>query len=142
MPFPLIWEEDIKYFHIEDATGELWESSQINPVNVIRTNERWGVMLKWKTTGGLNDVLAGNWIIKCLVEEMGASEAPDLPSFQLPVEPAPYDYSYKCEFAAGLLKPGVYKLVVAITVVGEKNLPGPFALLGDGPLFQVYDFPG
>ena len=76
-----------------------------------------------------------------MVEAMGPPEAPYLKTYDLPVVAQPHYYEQNCRFEAYTLKPGIYKLVVAITMIGDNNRPGPFALLGDGPLFQVYEFP-
>ena len=121
-PFPMEWEENIKYFTIVNAQCTLWEGNPINPVNIIRTNEKWGVLFEWETLHGLNYIFAGEWECKVLVEAMGPSEGPELPSKSEKCVCAPNKYTVNLEFPAGSLKPGAYKLATTVTMKGPNTM--------------------
>jgi hypothetical protein len=141
MGFQLKVEEDISNF---DLSGEceVWESAPANATNIINTAQDWGVKFDWKTAGIMAGSLAGTWWVTVYLEKMGPQEAPDVPSQDVPyvTTTLPQNYSKTITIAKNSVPPGLYLLTTAITMNGPLPLqiPTPIAMMGNGPLIQVY----
>lgn len=112
------------------------------PAQIIRTDQAWDVLFKWSTTGSLPYLMSGKWLLRVLLEEMGQGEsglAPQYSQVEVPFVSAPYNYTRYIHIPAGQVKPGVYKVVATITMVGPSNVPGPIAGFGEGDMVQFYN---
>jgi hypothetical protein len=112
------------------------------PSNIIRTNQSWSVKFDWTTSGPLNYLMNGKWIMKVYLEKMGAGEV-DLPaslsSKTAAFVSAPNSYSNTITVPAGNVPEGLYKIAVSLTMVGPTGTPGPIAGFAEGELVQFYD---
>ncbi len=140
MPFK--FEELLPFFSL-NGTCEVFEHTPPGgpPTQIIRTDQAWDVLFKWTTTGSLNYIMCGNWHLCVLLEEMGCGEFCLDPAYcriNVPFVSSPNSYSYRLHIPAGKVKPGVYKLVATITMVGPGGIPGPIAGFCDGEMLQFY----
>jgi hypothetical protein len=137
------FEELLPYFDLS-GTCEVFEQTPPGgaPTQIIRTDQAWGVEFKWDTSGPLNYVMCGKWILRVLLEEMGCGEfclEEGLSKAEVDFVCGPHHYEYKFNIPAGKVRPGVYKLVATITMVGPCNIPGPIAGFCEGKMLQFYD---
>ncbi len=145
MAVPMKFEELLPLFAMNGTCEALEHNSPglpTVPAQIIRKDQAWDVYFKWNTTGALNYIMGGKWHLRVLLEEMGVGET-GLPAqySQAVVNfvSAPNAYSYLMHIPANVVRPGVYKLVATITMVGPSNVPGPIAGFGEGDMLQFYD---
>ena len=135
--------------------GEIWaavyERGGISPTNVIRIDQSWGVIVKWKTSGCLARMICGKWRLQLCLESIG----PGL-EMRLPAEPKCVDLEpcsgkddshtiyYKCHIE---IPPGTvtadhcsipYKLVTTLTYLEPCGTPGPIAAYVEGQILQFF----
>jgi hypothetical protein len=143
-PFPLIPEEDLSNFELS-GTCTVWETAPEIASNIINTNQDWGVIFDWKTSGSMAGSLSGTWTVWVYLERMGPLEGPNVPSEDEPFVAASsaHNYSKTIKIAKNTVPVGLYKLTTAVTMRGPNpdQIPTPIAMLGDGPLIQVYKVP-
>lgn len=118
--------------------------SESAPVNgsgkIVRTTEDWQVDVNWNTSGPLNNIMAGKWKLAVLLEKMGHGEfALANNEAEEAFVSAPHAYSKTFNFAAGSVPPGLYRVLVTVTMVGPANAPGPIAGYEDLGMVQFYD---
>jgi hypothetical protein len=135
MDFPMVCQEILPWFGLT-AKGTLWERTPESPTNIIHTNEQWGVVVQWKTTGPLNHLISGAWKLDCYLEKMGPGEAPTLPPATVAFVSRPNDYRAVLTFPP--MAEGVYKLATTITMKGPLGVPGPIAAMGEGPMIEFF----
>ena len=146
MAAPMLFEETLSFFSL-NGTCEVFEHAPpgqqaVLPARNIRTDQAWDVRFKWNATGGLTNVMAGTWKLGILLEKYGAEEAglpPEYATTLVKFESKPFSYDKIVHIPAGKVKPGVYKIVATITMVGPLGEPGPMAGFGEGDLLQFYD---
>ncbi len=112
------------------------------PTQIIRTDQAWDVRFRWATQGALNYVLAGKFQLRVLLEEIGVGETNLPPAYstaEVNFVSAPSNYERILHIPAGIVRPGVYKLVATITMVGPSNVPGPIAGFGEGEMLQFFN---
>ena len=138
MATPITSEELLPFFGYNGNVGII--TAATGATSIVRTVEAWSVKFDWTTTGFLNFLMAGNWNLQVLLEQMGPGE------FTLPggtaIEPfvsAPNAYSKTINFVAGLVPPGLYRVSVIITMKGPSNHPGPITGYADLGLLEFYD---
>jgi hypothetical protein len=140
-PFNLIPEEDISNFDLS-GTCTVWESAPANATNIINTSQEWGVIFNWITAGSMAGSLSGKWTVTVYLERMGPQEGPDVPPEDVPYVTTvlPQNYSKTITIHANTVPVGLYKLTTAVTMRGPLPLeiPTPIAMVGDGPLIQIY----
>jgi hypothetical protein len=137
----LIPEEDISNFDLA-GTFTVWENTPANTSNIINTSQDWGVKFDWTTSGSMAGSLSGTWTVNVYLEQMGPGEGPAVAPQDVPyvTTTLPQNYSKIITIAKNTVPPGLYKLAVAVTMRGPLPLqiPTPIAMMGDGPLIQVY----
>jgi hypothetical protein len=138
MSIPMTSEEMLPWFSIQGEC-DVYEVPSWNPATVIRTDQDWGVKFHWKTTGGLNHLLAGKFCLQVLLEKYGPQEGPTIPVKECQFESRPFEYNETIQVPAGLVRAGVYKLVAVLTMKGPLGVPGPVAGMAEGPLLNFYD---
>ena len=136
--------------------AKVYEYGGYKPTNIIRTDQSWGVSVKWKTSGKLVRMICGTWCVRIHLESIGRG-----PEFSLPARPKrvplrpcdakgyPQTVWYKCNI---IVPPGLvhakycstpYKLVTTLTYLEpcryrKHRTPGPIAAYVDGPLLQFF----
>jgi hypothetical protein len=140
--FDLKPEEDVGGLELS-GTCTVWESDPENTTCIINTSQNWGVTFDWTTSGAWAGSMSGKWTVWVCLEKMGPDEAPAVPSEDVDFHQdwRPYDYSHKVTIKAGDVSVGLYRLATALTMRGPTDIPTPLAMLGDGPLIQVYEVP-
>ena len=112
------------------------------PARNIRTDQAWDVRFDWSTAGPLNYVMGGKWKLRLLLEEIGVGET-GLPAqyseAEITFQAKPFPYHYNMHIPAHVVKPGVYKVIATITMVGLGGVPGPIAGFGEGDMVQFYE---
>lgn len=150
-PFTVIVEEGLPLFDVAPTAvatvSELPSGGPfppvLNPVHSIRSDQTWGVQVKWATHGPLSPLLAGSWEVTVYMDRMGGG------SFALPgnvqstalVATSPANYTVNFTFPAGVVPAGAYRMAITITMRGPGPgfVPGPVGGVGDGPLLQFYN---
>jgi len=86
----------------------VYEQGGAAPANIIRINQNWGVIVKWKTSGSLVRMICGEWCLKMHLESMGPGPELTLPvkAKHIPLEPCATDYNDWC--GTGKYEPGKY----------------------------------
>ena len=146
-PFPLVLEENLPFFNLTGGTCTVYEGAAPAPfpdvtpapINNIRTDQPWGMAVTWTTSGVLNHLLAGNWILTCYMEQMGGAEF-SLPgnTYTVPFVSAPHTYNHVFHYSPGTCPPGAYRVVMTAAMAGPAGYRGPVAAVGEGPLLQFY----
>lgn len=119
------------------------------PTTIIRSDQVWGVYVKWKTSGTLVRMICGKWCLQVHLESIGPGPELRLPRrpVHIPLTPCkrhkhPYTiyYKYHLDIAAGTITPahcGIpYKLVTSLTYIDICGKPGPIAGFVEGPILQ------
>jgi hypothetical protein len=139
--FALAIEEKLNNF---DLVGEctIFEAVPENPTAIVRTNEAWGVIFKWKQSGGLCLGLSGAWRLDCFLEKWGPGEGPNLPGASVTFENFnPHTYTRVLNFPAiGDANQGSYKISARLRLHGPAppNAPLPVIAMGEGPMLDFY----
>ena len=140
--FPLEAEEDIGNFALSGSCT-VWETVPENKTKIIRTDQDWGVLFNWTTSGLMAASLSGKWWVHVYLELMGPGEGPGVaPKDENYVTTAlPQNYSKIITIPKNTVPPGLYKITAAITMTGPPPMqaPTPIAMMGEGPLIQVYN---
>lgn len=138
-----IFEELLPHFGVrggvlmfEGASTDNWQSG--SPTNIIQVDQPWYIVFILRTTGLLNHLMCGQWEFKVLLEKMGKGE--DVPELIKTIDfsSRPGWYFDVLTIPPGTMEEGVYRVVVAGTFKGPKNVPGPIAGFADLGLVQFY----
>jgi hypothetical protein len=143
MSVQLTFEEHLPHFEVTGSC-ELSEGTPPGgpPTKIIRTDQPWSIKFDWKTTGALNYVMSGTWLLRLYLEQMGGKEI-ELPepirskAERFMSEPCPYTCSI--QVPAGCVPEGVYMLVAAVTMVGPTKKPGPIAGFAEFGVVQFFE---
>ena len=136
--FPMVCEEQLPLFGLSGSCT-LFETNPDTPTNIIRTNEAWGVVFKWTTSGPYNHLMAGHWHLDCFLEKWGPGEAGALPGTTVAFVSAPHSYSETLTFpAVGNAKEGSYKISTRLKLHGPLSVPGPVICMAEGPMIDFY----
>jgi hypothetical protein len=136
--------------------GEIWasvhEDGGVAPTNIIRIDQDWGVLVKWRTSGCLTRMICGTWCLNVCLESIGPGPELRLPEKAVKVEldPCsakgnPLTATYKCyvEIPRGYVKPEhcsiPYKVVTTLTYLEPCGTPGPIAAYVEGQILQFYE---
>jgi hypothetical protein len=137
------------------TVSQVWEELPGNVVNIIRTDQDWGVDLQWEMTGYEAHYGIGIWLATIFLESMGPGREYALPS-PGPVKIANKEGSWDMTKAARVfslipdklplkvdhtidpIDPGTYRLTVAIQYFNFINEPESVAGFMDGPMLQFY----
>jgi len=132
-----------EFYAVNITTAAVREYGGVNPVTIIRTDQRWDVQIEWQTSGLIKSWVAGNWHLTIYLESMGPGEdykLVDANEAIVPLLPAPpnYLFQYHPDFDAGVVPAGVYKLILTITYTALDDTPGEMAGYWEGPMLQFY----
>ena len=131
-----------------DISAEVYEVKGAKPVSIIRTDQEWGVKVRWTLKGSLAEFICGEWCLHLRLESLGPG--PELlfdASKRIPLEPCgkgEYEYDFR-------IKPGritgahcsiPYKPVVTVTYYTACHKPGPMAGFVELPILQFYEADG
>jgi hypothetical protein len=133
--FAMTCEENLPFFEISGKCT-IFEAIPETPTIIIRTNENWGVIFEWKTTGPLNFLIAGTWHLDVLLEKWGPGEAGALPTTNVPFVSAPHTYNRIVTFAPQ--PEGSYKISTRVKLHGPGGVPGPLVCMAEGPMLDFY----
>ncbi len=140
---PMKFEELLPLFSLNGTCETLEHTTPgAAPAQIIRTDQAWDVRFRWTTTGALNYVMSGKWLLRVLLEEMGQGESGLAPAYsqaEVAFVSAPTTYDRILHIPAGQVRPGVYRIVATITMVGPTNVPGPIAGFGEGEMLQFFN---
>jgi hypothetical protein len=130
-----------------DAT--VHEHGGFPPTTIIRSDQVWGVHVRWATSGTLVRMICGKWCLQVHLESIGPGPELRLPRkpVHIPLDPCgkhkyPYTvhYKYHLDIPAGTITPahcGIpYKLVTSLTYIDYCGKPGPIAGYVEGPIMQ------
>lgn len=127
---------------------------------IIRNDREWQVTVDWVLMGGMLDVhwldIRGNWVLKAYLEGWGKdaqeTDHDGDTTTGIKVEPpqntgvlgtppqTAWLYTETFTFKPKAIKPGTYKLAVAITFEHDPGKPGPMAgFIEFGDMIQIYD---
>ncbi|MBX3062281.1 MAG: hypothetical protein U0528_03035 [Anaerolineae bacterium] len=121
---------------------------QYAPTNTIRTDQNWGVTVKWKMSGALTAWLNANFQIRVFLERMGPGADIALPALSVNTlsEPlqnfpaAPYrEYAQNVDVAAGAIGEGVYRVIVVLHLF-DNGLGNPTPVAGFVDCGLIYIF--
>jgi hypothetical protein len=128
------------------------EDGGIAPTNIIRIDQDWGVLVKWRTSGVLTRMICGTWCLNVCLESIGPGEELRLPlkTYKVELDPCsakgnPLTCNYKCyiEIPRGTVKPKhcttPYKIVTTLTYLEPCGTPGPIAGFVEGQILQFYE---
>jgi len=128
------------------------EDGGLSPTNIIRIDQDWGVLVKWRTSGALTRMICGTWCLNVCLESIGPGEELTLPHKLVKVEldpcsakGKPLTCNYKCyiEIPRGCVKPQhcstPYKIVTTLTYLEPCGTPGPIAGFVEGQILQFYE---
>lgn len=137
------------------------------PSLIIRTDRDWQVTVKWAVIGSMLDIrwlnIGGKWLLKAYLEGWGKGadehdQDGDIAggvqvdggqdtivkkgSVMPPDNPPETEWHYveTFTFPAGTIKPGTYKLAVAITFEDDQGVPGAMAgFIEYADMVQIYN---
>jgi hypothetical protein len=128
-----------------DIEAAVYEVGGANPVSIIRSDQDWGVQVRWQVEGSLLPYICGKWCIHLRLESLGTGreltlEAPRL----IELDPCGKgDYSFDFRVPKGFIKPEhcsiPYKPIVTVTYYNACYTPGPIAGYVELPILQFYD---
>jgi hypothetical protein len=144
-------------YHVTDLGCTVYEGPTTpapplpSPVGVIRSNQEWGIIVKWTTEGTLVPVIPGEWHLNLNLEAMGPGTDLRLPAGELhvPLHPGPSPQIYEVDMhfptTAVPVPPHetqAYKLVATIThSFCPEGDSGPSSMAGyhEGQIIQFYN---
>lgn len=125
---------------------------------IIRSDQDWEIDVNWEVHGSLLSPPAsrtfpftGEWVVRVYIESMGRGPEREIPKDRQGIrvnvidgispagEPDKKEYSTSIKVPKNDLKPGVYKLVLAITHESSPGVPGLIAGFYEGDMLQIYD---
>lgn len=137
-------------------SAKVYEYGGYRPTNIIRTDQSWGVHVKWKTSGKLTKMICGTWCVRIHMESIGRGPEFSLPAKAKKILLRPCDargryqtihYGCKIHVPPGLIPAKYcstpYKLVTTLTYLEpcrykKRQSPGPIAAYVDGQILQFF----
>lgn len=144
-------------FHVVDLKCTIFEGTAVPapplpaPLGIIRSNQDWGVLVQWTTTGSLVPVIPGVWHLNLHLESIGPGPELRLPAGEIhvPLTPgaSPQSYAVPIYVPAGTVPAPThatqpYLLVATIThSFCEQGPYSPSSMAGyhEGPILQFYN---
>lgn len=113
----------------------VYEEGGIEPTSIIHVNQSWRIEVEWTLTGGLANLLYGEWQVRVFFESLGPGR-----EFALPVPPATLEmkpcadggkYKHIFRFPAGTINPQphespLYDLGITVIAYDACKKPAPF----------------
>ena len=118
------------------AVSVLDPTENNEPVRIVEEEDRWDLEVDWCICGRFADVICGCWNVEVFIDDIdgvGPTHGP-LGSTKVDVstgKPTPGDdtsqkcFEYTFHFPAGRVEPGVYDLVVVITLINTPSCDTP-----------------
>ena len=135
-----------------EISASVHEDGGLTPTNIIRIDQDWGVLVKWRTSGALTRMICGTWCLNVCLESIGPGDELTLPlkPVNVKLDPCsakgnPLACNYKCyiEIPRGTVKPKhcstPYKIVTTLTYLEPCGTPGPIAGFVEGQILQFYE---
>lgn len=131
-----------------DIQAAVYEVGGASPTSIIRSDQDWGVQVRWQLEGSLVPFICGEWCIHLRLESLGTGreltlEAPNL----IPLDPCGKgEYYFDFRVKRGTIRPEhcsiPYKPIVTVTYYTACRTPGPIAGYVELPILQFYDANG
>ncbi len=126
-----------------EATGP---GPKYPPTNVIRTDQPWGVTVKWEMDGALVLWLNANFQIQVVLERMGPGADFALPPVivgtltgTLTNPPPSRNYTHNVNVVPGAIPSGIYRVVVALHLFDDTSgSPTPIAGFADCGYIDIF----
>ena len=125
-------------------SAEVYEVKGVTPATIIRTDQEWGVKIRWQLEGSLAEFICGTWCVHLRMESMGTGEEILFNASQeIPLNPCgDGEYFYDFRVQPGKIKDEhcsiPYKPVVTVSYRTACHRPGPMAGFVELPLVQFY----
>jgi hypothetical protein len=132
--------------------GYVHEHGSFRPTNIIRTDQRWGVTLRWVTIGSLVRMVCGRWCLHIYLESIGPGPELRLPAppRHIPLNPCGahgspprVHYDIDLDVPAGTVTAAhcstPYKCVTTVTYEDSCGTPGPVTGFVEGPILQFFN---
>ena len=129
-------------------SAEVFEEGGVKPAFIIRTDQEWGVKVRWQLKGSLAEFICGDWCVHLRMESMGPGhELKFTPSKRIPLNPCGNgEYEFTFRIKPGQIKDAhcsiPYKPVVTVTYYTACDRPGPMAGFVELPILQFYPVGG
>ena len=144
-----VFEVGLGDFKVSNFTAEVYEKELHVPKTVIRTNQDWGVNVKWETSGEASEHLEGVWSVSIWLEAIGPGDGYVIGDKHVKLTPqkgtVKYNVDIECKAGAVPLPPPAshesqpFMLVTTVTYQWPDGAPGPMAGHIEGPLIQLYN---
>ena len=131
--------------YVFEATGP---GPAYPPTNTIRTDQPWGVTVKWEMDGALVTWLNANFQIQVFLERMGPGADYALPIVTVnslagvltnPLTAPERNYSVNVNVAPGAVAIGIYRVVVALHLFDDgTGNPTPIAGFADCGFIDIF----
>lgn len=107
---------------------------------IVQTDQAIHVHTQFEVSGALAAIISGQYRIQVFLEQFGGGEAsPGVYSRVVSHIPAVNNtYNVTVTIPANEVKPGIYRLALAITMVGPNNIPLPVAGFAELGNLQYY----
>jgi predicted flap endonuclease-1-like 5' DNA nuclease len=137
---------DESRLEILDAT--LHEVDGVTPSNIIGSDLNWSIHIEWELTDATPELLTGDWLVQAYLESMGPGTEYALPPGSgdkvplangTPIAANDYRYSHDIIVAAGVVDPGVYKMVVTVVKEREAGVPSDLVNFLEKGMVQLYE---
>ena len=133
---------------LEVTKAQVTTADGVVESGIVALDQPWSMQLEWLLSDATAEMLAGNWLVRALLESIGPGDEYALPSVgpvKVPLSEYAessngdhrYRYAHMLGVAAGSVAQGTYELSVSIAWEKEDGTPGKLASFFDGTL-QVY----
>ncbi|MFC6085965.1 hypothetical protein [Sphaerisporangium aureirubrum] len=109
--------------------AEVVDTTGNPPQDVIKANQSFGVRYRWELNGTAVPMIAGRWLLRLLIDEVGGPNDRFVPSppLQVALTPASGAYTTTVNVAGGLpSSPGgsTYQIVASLSYLNAAGTPG------------------
>lgn len=136
-------EESLPLFGIANGVFDVYEITPpgVNNTTIIRTDQSWGVKISWDAIGPMCYMMCGKFHIRLFLEQWGGGEfafGPGQGEMTVNCLLCPGQYNANIVIPAGVVPPGIFKLVISITTTNPNGIPGPVACFAEGPMLNFF----
>ncbi len=133
---------------LEILEATLHEDGGVTPSNIIGTDQNWSIHVEWELTDAKSDMLTEDWLVQVYLESIGPGTEfalPPVPGDRVPLADGTpiaandYRYSHDIIVAAGVVDPGVYKMVVTVVKEREAGVPSDLVNFLEKGMVQLYE---
>lgn len=127
-----------------DISAEVYEVESARPTSIIRTDQEWGVNVRWTLGGSLAEFICGTWCVRLRLESMGPG--PEIvfdTSEDIHLDPCGngeyhYDFRIRPGRITGEHCSTPYKPVVTVSYRTACHRPAPMVGFVELPLLLFY----